>query len=432
MKIAITSDIHLGDPNCVLIGKDSSLGSKFDEFKKTLKEKGKINYLILLGDIFDFSIRSYEQVYTIAEKFFCEIQECTEQIIYVPGNHDFEFWHILEHEVNIINKIKHDKMPTKFRWSVPGVVDDRQEKEEDKFTLPKVTPKSEDSIEKYGDVFLSDITTIQNSENDRLLFNVAYPNVYIITKSGECVLLTHGQYFEPYWSLTGEWALKIAKKDITLANKKEGQLNIEEIVAFNFPLSQLASSGVGQAGTLTQIVRKIQREVKDKDLRRVRKYLEKLDDEILDKEFKYRSFDPREWATDAMLGIIKSVIIDRLGNYEPARFNKYGLTETPEGEQRVANFYRASLREIDGLGKLESGRAVHIPNPPHRVIFGHTHQPIPWDDKNSKHTVDNITFSLHNTGGWLTRKGRNKKDEFCGASIFFYETTRGFYSKTIM
>ena len=63
MKIAIISDIHLGDSACVMIYYDKKhnvckKGSRYDEFKNTInKNLGEnIDYLVLLGDILDFAI----------------------------------------------------------------------------------------------------------------------------------------------------------------------------------------------------------------------------------------------------------------------------------------------------------------------------------------------------------------------------------------
>lgn len=75
MKIAITSDIHLGDsesrldPNCSGYNK----GHLFYEFVDLLynhSPRGPVDYLILNGDILDFSINSFANSCNIAKKFF--------------------------------------------------------------------------------------------------------------------------------------------------------------------------------------------------------------------------------------------------------------------------------------------------------------------------------------------------------------------------
>ena len=110
MKLSIISDTHFGDPACGLVKKNAEgagykIGPKYNEFKKNVGTKN--NYLILLGDIFDFSITSYAEAYAASQIFFSQIvaDNITDEIIYVPGNHDFEFWHWVENEVNVINQI---------------------------------------------------------------------------------------------------------------------------------------------------------------------------------------------------------------------------------------------------------------------------------------------------------------------------------------
>ena len=100
MKISIVSDLHLGDPMCALYPeKPKEFPSKLKTFESVVGTDN--DYLILLGDIFDFSIRSYNEVYAEGKKFFSHVQakNLAKELLYVPGNHDFSFWHWLEHEV---------------------------------------------------------------------------------------------------------------------------------------------------------------------------------------------------------------------------------------------------------------------------------------------------------------------------------------------
>ena len=131
-------------------------------------------------------------------------------------------------------------------------------------------------------------------------FFVAYPNLYLVSDSMS-ILITHGHYLEAYWSLLSEITPKILEGDLDI-----GQfLDLTELVAVNFPLNQMASSGVGQAGPLTKSIRLIQRKVKDGDLDAIKKYLNNLDENILDPHFDYRRFDPREWISDKVIDIVK-------------------------------------------------------------------------------------------------------------------------------
>ncbi len=79
-----------------------------------------------------------------------------------------------------------------------------------KFLLPDVVPHRdrEEPEAHYGNLFFDDIT--REASNGRLTgkklnFNFAYPNLYLVTDEGESLLLTHGHYFEAFWSVAAEW-----------------------------------------------------------------------------------------------------------------------------------------------------------------------------------------------------------------------------------
>lgn len=91
MKIAIISDIHLGDKKCKLLRpiedspqkKDSSQMEDAEQYrttdtfnelcreiKKFTKGQGPLDYLVLNGDILDFSINEFDDTCKIAKPFF--------------------------------------------------------------------------------------------------------------------------------------------------------------------------------------------------------------------------------------------------------------------------------------------------------------------------------------------------------------------------
>ena len=430
MRIAVISDTHFGDPMCSLVERDDegniTIGSKYAEFKAAV---GKQNdYLILLGDILDFSIASYQEAYDCAKVFFLRAQkdEIAKEMIYVPGNHDADLWHIVEHQVNIINRIETGRSPRPFRMSVPGIIDDRKDGKIPGFTLAGVTAKSEQKGPKYARLFLDQIT-LAETEGEKVgeptPFNFAYPNVYMITDK-ESVLITHGQYLEAYWVLAGEWSMKIAQEDLKIG----GALDLHELVGINFPLSQLACSGIGQAGPLTKVIRQVQRDVKDGNLKRIKKYLNRLDHEV-DKLTRYPWYKQYlEWLTDAASNAIKKLALEILEDTQDTRYSDEFIHKK-EVQARFLDFYGASLLEIDLLNRTYG---YDIPAPWY-VIFGHTHQPTPWGDKDAPKTksypdTGMRPITLFNTGGWLNRYNDNNEIEFCGAEVFIYETKKGFKS----
>ena len=427
MRIAIVSDTHFGDPMSTLVefGKNGKpvIGPKYKAFKQAAGNDN--DYLVLLGDILDFSIASYEEVYESAKVFFLQIQEdrIAKEIIYVPGNHDADLWHVVEHEVNIINQIENGRPPRQFRMSLPGFIDDRVESPYRGFTLPGVSAKANENGPKYAGLFLDHIT---KDGGDLTSFNFAYPNIYMVTDN-ESVLITHGQYLEKYWALASEWAVKIAQEDLRIG----GALDLKEMVGINFPLSQLACSGVGQAGPLTRVVRLVQRDVKDGELKRINKYLNRLDDEV-DKLTRYPWYKQYlEWLTDTVSNTVKKMVLGMISDFEDTRYSEEFIHKK-EVQQRFMDFYSATALEVSSLN---SKYGYDIPMPWY-VIFGHTHQPIPWGHENApkarpSQETGMRPITLFNSGGWLNRLSEDKEVEFCGAEVFTYRTDEGFESVSI-
>ena len=99
MKLAIASDLHLGNLLCSLVewnGEEYKEGPKYRGFCEAAGSGN--DYLILHGDILDFSVAGYENAYAAAKVFFTLLQkdDIADQIIYIPGNHDYDIWNIVE------------------------------------------------------------------------------------------------------------------------------------------------------------------------------------------------------------------------------------------------------------------------------------------------------------------------------------------------
>jgi predicted phosphodiesterase len=395
------------------------IGPAYKAFRDAV---GRVDYLILLGDIFDFSVTSYEAAYKQAKVFFKRLQEdhLAKQFIYVPGNHDYDIWHTVEHQVNVINQLKQGQLPREFKRSVPGVIDDRTQSQE-KFLLPDVTPKPDihDDHAYYGQLFLDNITRSARWEGPQLTFNFAYPNLYLITDSGECALLTHGHYFEAYWSIAAEWTNRIAGDALDL--ELEGELNLREMVGINLPLSQLACTGIGQAQPLTQILRGIQREIQTGKTSSLDKYLERLHTVIRQEE---KLPLPLRLAESLLLRWVRKRLLGYLGSMEKTRYSKQFI-KAPHVRNRFRNYFHTSLNEIQ---RLRRDYGLDIPVPDH-VFFGHTHQPIPWGSEELIDKVNGHDVRLYNTGGWLMREDGG--GDFTGAEVVVYETGKGIRSEPI-
>ena len=430
MRIAIISDTHFGDPESVLITKnDGQLNFNeefYEKFKKAARQENEFgqngqrnDYLILLGDIFDFAVAGYKNAYELGQHFFKRIKQddICESIIYSPGNHDFEFWHICEYEVNVINRLENNKAPREFKWSVPAIIDDRGGK--NSLELPNVS-KRNNGNKKYGGLYLDKITGVGEENESNFIF--AYPNIYMMTNDAN-ILITHGQYYKAFWSLFGVLSLEVFKDDLGVGK----DLNIKNLVSINFPTSQLASSGTGQAGPLSERCEFIQRTAKDKDeagLKILKEYLDNLDDyidKLIDRGF------ITEIISDTISNKLKKKIYKMLKKHKPDRYNEKWIME-PEIKKLFKSYFKSTLKEISDLNN--DGYSLEIPD---IVLYGHTHCPVSWGD-NEAHKIsfsDEREVTLYNSGGWLRKKDQDGHKYFKGAEVFIYTSEQGFSSYPI-
>jgi predicted phosphodiesterase len=431
VRVAILSDTHFGDDLCTLVvespGRAPRLGPAYPALARAV---GRADYVVLLGDVLDFSVASFEKAYRHAKVFFTALQAdgLAPQLIYIPGNHDFDIWHIVEHQVNVINQLKQGELPRAFKRSVPGVIDDRRSDPREKFLLPDVTAKPEwhDNRTNYGNLFLDHITRVRSprrgvrAEGRKLTFNFAYPNLYLVSDQGESVLVTHGHYFEAYWALASDWLLHFAGDAIRL--ETPGLPNLQELVGMNLPLNQLACTGIGQAEPLTRLVRQIQRDVERGRLGELARSLDRLESRLLAE--RSAGSRMRRAAERYVLRWIKRWILTTLATHEHARYSRLFLNR-PQVRDRFRRYFKYSLNEI---AQLSREHGIDVPVPSH-VVFGHTHEPMPWGEGELVDDIDGRAVHFCNTGGWLL------KDEtdgtFVGAEVVIYETGRGFRSESI-
>lgn len=432
MRIAIVSDTHFGDDLCTLVSDSSEQGPPVlgPGYAAFLRAVGHVDYLVLAGDILDFSIASYERTYRHAKVFFTALERdgVADQLIYIPGNHDFDIWPIVEHQVNVINQLKQGELPRTFKQSVPAVIDDRCVDPEDKFRLPDVTPKPEwhDHRAKYGRLFMDHITRRPSkrrgvrAEGPLATFNFAFPNLYLVTDAGDSVLVTHGHYFEPYWALASDWLMKFAADLIPL--QRLGEPNLQELVGMNLPLNQLACTGIGQAQPLTTMIRAIQREADCGRTDILARCLDRFITQVM--ASRPHVSRARRAAERAVLKWLRRRFLRWLANAEPARYSRLFMTR-PDIRDRFRRYYSASLREMQQLSRHHG---IDLPTPTH-VVFGHTHQPIPWGGGELVDVIAERPVHFCNLGGWLSRD--EDLGSFVGAEIVVYETGRGISSQSI-
>jgi hypothetical protein len=232
--------------------------------------------------------------------------------------------------------------------------------------------------------------------------------------------MTHGHYFESYWSLGAEWALHLAGDD--LAPQGGELLALEDMVALNLPLSQLACSGIGQVHPLQEVVQSVRSEASAGRTDSLGKYLGRVHRTL---EALQRPPALQRLVQAGVLSWITRRFLRTLESIEQARYSR-AFFNRPDVRERFRRYFRQCLGEV---AAMRSRHGVDLPIPS-RVLFGHTHQPIPWDSEELVDSVDGHPVSLHNTGGWLLRR-QSRTVDFLGAEVLVYETGQGIRSSAI-
>ncbi len=411
MKIAIISDIHLGDKKCKLLRpiedspqkKNSSQMEDAEQYrttdtfnelcreiKKFTKGQGPLDYLVLNGDILDFSINEFDDTCRIAKPFFRALAESklAKTIVYIPGNHDKHIWDAVEWERNIIMKLKAFDKPKDFTRVQTGLIDYAK----GNLYLPNVTTLGNEG--EYGGLFLEGLFDKDNF----LRMNVVYPTLFI-KNSTDTYLVTHGHMLDMAWVLLSE----LLGGEPGIAKNP----NMHELEEYNIPITSMICTGVGQAGSVSQLFYEIQVQAKKGRTTRLEKTLRNVIpklDKLVDFPWYARRFGyllPRLF--------LKSILRKMATEIKDSRYNEQFLDEDSI-KRRFLRFYAAScLRAKEDFGI----------DPPKKMIFGHTHEPIPIDNpfKIKKSELPDLGVPevwAYNTGGWL-------KEGTKGAEVFFFD-----------
>ncbi|MBN1961872.1 MAG: metallophosphoesterase [Deltaproteobacteria bacterium] len=454
MRIVCISDLHLGDPRCGIVKRDPASGEfvlsdKYIKLRDACLAGVQISdtataandYLVLLGDIFDFAIQHYETAYNAAKVFFAAIvkDKLAADIIYLAGNHDRDMWHLLQYEICIVKRIRKCLPPQPLRHSVAAIIDERpNSKTKDLWLISAhdelIDVVYEKSRENRDGIFLDRLffsSPINDDfkptfNQDRPRFFVANPNFYLVTKNGDCILFTHGDYFQITWAIEGELAIALTQDDLNNASIVKTPTNVvcdpqyglfaplDSMMAMNFSINQFMCSGVGQAGPLTYIFQTVQQEIENakstKDLKRVRKYYKRLPGVLID---------------ILNFGLIAAIILKILFKFTKNWFlKKIAKIENPKTinnflaqkdvQKRIGKFFLSSIQQLNHINSLPlyCDNKIPIPN---TLVFGHTHAPIPWS--NPTLLANHITGSelkCVNSGGWLLHGDK------VNAEVFIY------------
>ncbi len=403
MKIGIISDTHFGDNNCKLI-ENNKLTTVYDAFRDEVIKflggsSGRLNYLVLNGDILDFSINSFDDSCRKARHFFDAIERdnLTEKIILIPGNHDKYIWDVVEWERHVIMKMQKHEYPETFTRTQPALIDINKNSLE----LPYVNPKPGTS--EFGGLFLEGF--FSNSKSNIGII-VVYPNLYI-KASDNTYIVSHGHMLESAWVLLSE----LMGDYPSVSKKTNNHIGLRELEELNKPLSDMICSSIGQGGPVSDVFYKIQVEAKNGKVDELKNLLNSLHsklDDLIELPWYAEGLD------NALFLAIKKMAFAIIEKGKNSRYDK-DFYHHQSVRDRFAKFYKASCEQVQDVFHL---------NPPNRLIFGHTHEPI---DANkpmiiNPETLPQVDFSsiknqelfLYNSGGWL------KDVDGKSADVFFF------------
>src|SRR3990167_2379688 len=148
-RVVVMSDLHLGEEESVLNNGDLDakdfeyINGEFynnrlpsiEDLKETRKKNidnlrneliklGQIEELILLGDVFDFSLASLHEAYNNAQRFFNILlagssTPSIKEITYIAGNHDHHLWLQIFERYVVTDNIKNPPDRNEYlRWFV--------------------------------------------------------------------------------------------------------------------------------------------------------------------------------------------------------------------------------------------------------------------------------------------------------------------------
>jgi predicted phosphodiesterase len=397
MRAAIISDTHLGDPDSRLI-ENGQLSETYGQLRSTIRDftnNQPLDFLILNGDIMDFSTNSLEKSLVQAKPFFQGISEdgLSKQLVYIPGNHDKLAWNAIEWETNVISKLRQYQSPRKFRRTQPGVIDTAKGTVE----LWGVTHAKGRS--NYGNIFLQGLF----KKGSTLPILVSYPNLYIKTKK-DVILVTHGHLVDLAWVLLSELLGDYVK---------EGHLSLAELEEYNAPLTSLICTGVGRTSEMGDLFYRIQKESRQGKSRELKKAMDSLIPKV-DRMIPLGLF---EFFDNALLQGLKMLATFVANNrvMDPRYNEKY--LEDPVIKMRFLKFYSATCEEAAwfNLGS------------PNKMIYGHTHEIIPASSPFTMAGIDKLNgddLLIYNTGGWLKYKDKS-------AEVIFIDDKGRISSKNI-
>lgn len=108
-RAVVIPDLHLGvDDSLFFNGEKQRFKNVMSWLVSNLRNSGKIDELILLGDFLDLSLAPLDVLYKNVRDVFTGLSQLDniKSIYFFPGNHDHHFWTELVEQNVVIERIK--------------------------------------------------------------------------------------------------------------------------------------------------------------------------------------------------------------------------------------------------------------------------------------------------------------------------------------
>jgi hypothetical protein len=397
-SVVVLSDLHLGAPDSLLRPKqvDPATGladatAYTNQLDSLLlgpirRQIGKAKYLVLNGDVLDFALQSFADVFAAGSAFFKAVAASGifQEIVYVAGNHDHKVWDFVEHEDNVIKPLTKGKLPAAYSHIQAGVLNAATGSLE----LPGVAKP-------YGDFFLKGLFQL-GSAGPSLPINVVYPNLFITgaPKAAQPLVVTHGHFFFLPWIVLTE----VFPKNLGIS----GGYSLTDLEMVNAPITELAWCALGQAGKLTEAANRVYGGIDSGNPKPLDRVLDELAEYLENRVFTDKGWlGLKEKATEAIIYGFKEVVKSLVDRAVTASGNHRGSASCLDDRDTQARIRTYLALTRSQFSDLQPGNAL-IPS---KVIFAHTHTPI-RPDHNASLVVGwqgtKYEVQFYNPGGWQT------------------------------
>ena len=387
-RIAVISDLHLGEEECLL--NEAFLASEafgeinrkhhqnelkdvealqalrrknIETLRKKLGEQGEIDELIILGDFLDYALAPLQQALANARDFFSSLLSGSsniKKIVVVPGNHDYHLWQLVFVQQVVTAKDFLNILPDAHEY-VKWMADQDSPFIKGRFTktfLNAYIPKGSSTV-----------------------LEVRYPHIW--RKVGnQTYHFTHGHYIQTIFSPVST----------LFAPKSMG-----ELVAFNALWLEAVWYYLGQAGRLSVLVENIYEKRFTTDVKRD---LQATIDNLLT-ELGVTKF-PRWLLKRALVRLI----VKKLRSSESSRELQ---SDTKKSSLRGNSVEKLLPKISDYIEHTVLAFNPDCPKP-FTFVFGHTHVSSGKPDGTTyrkKVVIKGQSYPVENTGAWLEEKKKN-------------------------